>query len=371
VSQSGIYSELKPAWWYVRDGMKWPDAPKQVQLILSDTCSHDCVWCAYRQSGYTSNELFTKDAPLSKFGHNNPIRFMPTERAMKLLDEFKELGVLGVQYTGGGESSMHRDHERVYLRTLELGLRASLVSNGDSWGPHLATEILPRFDWVRISIDAGTPETYARTRGISPLRWDRVWSHVRVLAESIEKSGSGTTLGIGFVVAPDSWMEIPECCRIAKQAGAEYVRLSAIFSNEDEKPYTAIYPAITGLIQATKEKYNGDGFYVADNFGSRIEDLKLGNPDYKTCGYMRYTTYIGADQNCYVCCVYSYNTRGLMTNIKDKSFAEFWRSDERRRFMENFDARKCVRCQFNERNKQLNYIRGTTQSGEVRHMEWP
>ena len=129
MSQSGIYSELKPAWWYVRDGMKWPDAPKQVQLILSDTCSHDCVWCAYRQSGYTSNELFTKDAPLSKFGHNNPIRFMPTERAMKLLDEFKELGVLGVQYTGGGESSMHRDHERVYLRTLELGLRASLVSN--------------------------------------------------------------------------------------------------------------------------------------------------------------------------------------------------------------------------------------------------
>ena len=278
--------------------------------------------------------------------------------------------MLGVQYTGGGESSLHKAHETIYRKTLEIGLHAALVSNGDSWGPNLATDILPRFDWVRVSIDAGTPETYARTRGISPLRWDKVWGHVRSLAESIKKSDSKTTLGIGFVVAPDSWMEIPECCRLAKQAGAEYVRLSAIFSPEDEKPYLPIYNGIVGLIEATKQKYNGDGFYVADNFGSRVEDLKLGNPDYKTCGYMRYTTYIGADHNNYVCCVYSYNNRGLMSSIKDRSFAEWWRSDERKAFMEKFDARGCERCQFNERNRQLNYVRGTTQSDTVRHMEW-
>lgn len=370
MSQSGIYSELKPAWWFVREGMKFPDAPKQVQMILSDLCSHACSWCAYRWTGNTSNELFTKDAELSKFGTNNPIRFMPRERALKLLDEFKELGVLAVQYTGGGESTLHASHEEVYRKTLSLGLRASLVSNGDSWGQTLATEILPQFDWVRISVDAGTPESYAKTRGISPKRWDRVWTHIYQLASTIKKTGSPTTLGIGFVVSPESWMEIPECTRLAKQAGAEYIRLTAIFSPEDEKPYVPIYHSITGLIAATKAKYDGDGFYVADNFGSRIDDLRLGNPDYRDCAYMRYTTYIGADLNSYVCCVYSYNSRGLMTNLKDRSFAEFWRSDERKQFMADFDARKCVRCQFNERNKQLLYLRGNTESGTVRHVEW-
>lgn len=371
MSQSGIYSELKPAWWAAREGLQWPDAPKQAQIILSDLCSHACSWCAYRMDGYTSNELFVADSPLSKFGHNNPIRFMPTERAMKLLDEMKELGVLGIQYTGGGESTMHKDHQAIYERTLELGLRAALVSNGDSWGPRLATEILPRFDWVRISIDAGTPETYAKTRGISPLRWDRVWGHVKQLAKSIEQQSSSTTLGIGFVVAPDSWQEIPECCRLAKEAGSKYVRLSAIFSPEDEKPYISIYDDIVAIIRETQKKYNGDGFTVHDNFGSRVADLRLGNPDYQTCGYMRYTTYIGADQNNYMCCVYAYNSRGLMSSIKNQSFAEWWRSDERKEFMGKFDARGCERCQFNERNKQLNYIRGTTESGTVSHMEWP
>lgn len=371
MSQSGIYSELKPARWWVADGNKWPDAPKQVQLILSSLCSHDCRWCAYRLSDYTSNQLFTVGAELSKFGHENPVRFMDTERAMKFLDDFKELGVLGVQYTGAGESTMHKDHEMIYRRTLELGLHGALVSNGDSWGPHLATEILPQFDWVRVSIDAGTPETYASIRGINPKRWDRVWGHVRQLAESIKQAGSKTTLGIGFVVGTDSWQEIPECCRIAKEAGAVYVRLSAIFSPEDEKPYIPIYDDIVKVIGEAKQKYNDDSFTVHDNFGSRVADLKLGNPTYKTCGYMRYTTYLADDLNNYMCCVYAYNKRGLMGNLKDQSFAEWWRSTERQEFMDKFDARACVRCQFNERNQQLNYIRGDSQSIAMNHMEWP
>jgi len=366
VSQGqGIYSELKPAWWAAREDLRFPEAPKQVQLILSDLCTHACSWCAYRLDGNTSNELFTEGAVLSKTGHNNPIRFMPTVRAMKLLDEFKELGVLGVQYTGGGESTVHKDHEAIYARTLELGLRAALVSNGDTWGPRLPVDILPSFDWVRVSVDAGNPETYAKTRGISAKRWDRVWENIHMLAASIKRTRSQTTLGVGFVVAPDSWTEIGECCRLAKEAGAEYVRLTAIFSNDGEKPYIPIYNNIAELIKETKAKYDGDGFYVADNFGSRVDDLRMGNPDYKVCGYMRYTTYVGADHNNYVCCVYSYNNRGKMTSIKDRSFAEWWRSDERKEFMEKFDARGCERCQFNERNKQLNYI-----MGEGRHMEW-
>lgn len=370
MSQSGVYSELKPAWWAAREGLQWPEAPKQVQLILSNLCSHDCSWCSYRWPGGTSNELFTEGAELSKFGHNNPIVFMPTERALRLVDEFRELGVLGVQLTGGGENTLHKDHEAIYRKILAAGIRGSLVSNGDSWGPSLASEILPQFDWVRVSIDAGTPETYAKTRGISPKRWDRVWSHVAELAFNIRRLQSKTTLGIGFVVAPESWKEIPQCCDLAKQAGAQNIRLSAIFSPEEEKPYLAIYDRIKETIAEAKRLYEDSRFTVYDNFGSRIADLRLGNPDYKTCGYMRYTTYVGADQNVYVCCVYSYNRRGLMTSIKDKSFSEFWRSDERKAFMDNFDARQCVHCQFNERNRALNYIRGTTETNAVSHMEW-
>ena len=32
--------------------------PLQVHLIISDLCNQDCSFCAYRMSGYTTNELF-------------------------------------------------------------------------------------------------------------------------------------------------------------------------------------------------------------------------------------------------------------------------------------------------------------------------
>ncbi len=32
--------------------------PSQVQLVISDVCNHDCSFCAYRMSGYTSNQNF-------------------------------------------------------------------------------------------------------------------------------------------------------------------------------------------------------------------------------------------------------------------------------------------------------------------------
>jgi len=370
MSQTGVYSELKCAWWAAREQLEWPAAPKQVQMILSDLCSHSCSWCAYRWDGYTSNELFTKDAPLSKFGHNNPIRFMDGTRALEMLDEFKEAGVLGVQFTGGGEPTLHKQHEEIFAKCLNIGMRAALVSNGDTWGKKLIPDILPQFDWVRVSVDAGTPESYAKTRGISPTKWDRVWNHIRELAQTIKTNDATTTLGVGFVVSPESWKEIPLCAKLAKDAGAGNIRLTAVFSPEDEKPYTKIYDDIANLIRQTKDEYNGNGFTVYDNFGSRIHDLKLKNPDYSTCGYMRYTTYIGADYNNYVCCVYSYNQRGLMTNLKNQSFAKWWRSNKRKNLMNNFDARGCERCQFNERNKAINYIRGNTRAGETKHMEW-
>ena len=93
MSQSGIYAELKPVWWFARDG-KLPDAPKQVQLILSDLCNQDCHFCAYRMSGYTSNELFIGDSERAAYGHDNPKRWIPTERALRFIDEFKRAGKL-------------------------------------------------------------------------------------------------------------------------------------------------------------------------------------------------------------------------------------------------------------------------------------
>jgi MoaA/NifB/PqqE/SkfB family radical SAM enzyme len=372
MSQTGIYSESKLVWWAYRDrGL--PSSPKQVQLILSDLCNQDCSFCAYRMSGYTSNELFMGDSDAAAYGHNNPKRWIPTERALKLLDEFKELGVLAVQFTGGGEPTVHPDHIQLFKRAIDLGLRCSLVSNGLKWSDYLITELLPRFDWVRVSIDAGNAESYASTRRTSMESWNKVWWNVATLASEINTQQTQTALGLGFVVTPESYLQIPQFAERAKASGAHNARFTAMFSPKDESPFIPIYDRIRGLIQEAR-KLEDDNFTIYDNFGSRFSDLKQHAPDYKTCSYQHYTAYVGGDMKAYRCCVLAYNKRGLVSggDLKDRSFAEFWNSQERKDDMAALDARGCERCQFNAKNRELLYVMGNTESDTTpRHMEFP
>lgn len=374
MSQQGVYGELKTAWWLLRERGRLPESPKQVQLILSDLCNQDCVWCAYRMSGYTSNELFMGESEPAAYGHNNPKRWVPTERALSLLDEFKEVGVLSVQFTGGGEPTVHPQHEDIFEKALSLGLRCSLVSNGVKWSEPLIQELLPRFDWVRVSIDAGNEESYARIRRTPKWNWGHVWGNVSGLAESIRSAQTPCVLGVGFVVTPESWREIGSFSRFAAASGAHNARLTAMFSTEDERPFADIYAQIRVLIDQTRSAVETPQFKIYDNFGSRFEDLKQHAPDYSFCSYQYYTGYVGGDLKAYRCCVLAYNKRGLIQggDLSKRSFAEFWASQERKDDLAALDARGCERCQFNAKNRAWLYVAGNTESDtSPRHIEWP
>ena len=352
---SGIYSDLKMAWWYATDGGV-TKTPKQAQVILSDLCNQNCGFCAYRMDGYSSNELFMAGSEAAKYGHNNPKRWVATDRALALIDELEATGVLAVQFTGGGEPTVHPEHERIFAHALDKGLRCALVSNGLRWSDSLIA-MLPQFSWVRVSVDAGNAETYARIRETPAGNFAKVWNNVSRLAHAI-RSGvpSPCVLGIGYVVTPDNWREIGEGVRLARESGAAYIRLSAMFNPDGAKPYESIYQQVKEAIHAARQANDCETFRVHDLFGERIDDLEQGRPDYKTCYYQSYTTYIGGDMNLYRCCVLAYNRRGMITSLKDKTFSEAWKLA--RKDFETFNARSCDRCQFNGRNRAMNYTLG-------------
>ena len=348
--------------------------PPVSAFFANGIISSNCHFCAYRMSGYTSNQLFVGDSEAAAYGHNNPKRWIPTERALALIDEFKAAGVLSVQFTGGGEPTVHPDHMAIFQKALDNELRCSLVSNGLRWDYTLAKDILPRFDWVRVSVDAGSANYYAKARNTPRSNWQRVWENVRLLAASIKASKSGTVLGLGFVVTPESYRQIPEFVAIASTSGADNIRLTALFSTDNETPFLGLYDDIKRLIVEVRASHERDDFKVYDNFGSRFDDLKQHAPDYSFCSYQHYTAYVGGDLKAYRCCVLAYNKRGLVTggDLKERRFDDFWKSQERKDDMNALDAHGCERCQFNSKNRALLYVMGNTASDTApRHIEWP
>lgn len=318
-------------------------APIHVQLIISDLCNQNCNFCAYRMPTGFSVENF---AEIKEDGTRvvNPNRMIPKEKCFEILEDCRTVGVKAIQFTGGGEPTVHPDHVDIFRKAQNLGLETALVTNGAILRDFSTYNAMT---WIRVSLDAGTEETYAKTRE------SKSWKTVLRNLEAMTKLDASVTVGVGFVVTKYNYKEIELACRLVKDIGLNYVRLSAVFSSDEEDYYTSeIFAAITDSIKASKQ-LETNKFKVISLFGDRIRDLGQGKPDYDVCGYQNFTTYIGGDQKVYRCCTTSYTKHGEIGDLRDTSFLDWFRNRTESAYR-GFNPRTCHHCQFNNQNRIIN-----------------
>jgi len=301
--------------------------PVHVQIILSDLCNQACHFCAYRDPTYTSSQLFHVE------GNYNPNRKLPTEKVIEILDDCVDLKVEAIQYTGGGEPTIHPDFNFIVDETMKRGLRWALVTNGVKKRSYAGAS------WVRVSLDAANAETYARIRSVDASHFDRACESIRLWKT-----------GVGFVVTPENWEEVYDAALLVRSLGAKNIRIGAQFSDKGKDLFKDFFAECRMLCKHT-ETLSDDSFTVHNRFNEKIGDLES-PPDYERCGYQYFTTYIGADQNLYRCCVYAYNPRGLLGTIKGRRFKDVWNESWVK--FSAFNARECEHCQFNVINRTIN-----------------
>lgn len=338
-SRTKVFSSAKAGWHIDRIATLRAGrdiVPTHMQLIISDLCNQNCHFCAYRMSGGFSTENFADE-----HGNRNPARFIPTAKAKQILDDCAALGVGAIEFTGGGEPTVHKDHIEIIGHAQSLGLQTGLVTNGVLLCDH---PVFHNLDWLRISLDAGTAETYRRIRDSKA--WPKVMANLK-LAAGLKKP----YVGAGFVVTRENYREIVDACRIVKDAGIPYMRLSAMFSESGADYYDGISWAIR-VLRTEANRLEDNKFKVVDFFADRVGDLDQGRPEYKFCGEQQFVLYIGGDQKVYTCCTNAYTTHGEIGDLRKQSFAD-WLGSHRRY---DFDARSCHHCQFNEKNQAINFL---------------
>jgi MoaA/NifB/PqqE/SkfB family radical SAM enzyme len=333
---STIYSQAKPLYHIDRvDALRQgvTPAPVHVQLILSDLCNQDCSFCAYRISSGLSTELFKTPET------HNPNRRMDTQKAFEIITDCAEIGVRAIQFTGGGEPTVHKDWYKLILYAQKLGLETALVTNGVRMAN---IDALVSLAWLRVSIDAGSARMYSSVRRVSEKHWLAAWDNLKRAVLVCQG-----TVGVGYVVTPDNFHGIAACAERARDSGADNIRIGAVFSKEGLGFYDKVEMKWI-LKEIDKAKaLQTDKFEVIDLFGRRFGDLEGGSPEHPFCGYQYFTTYIGADLNVYRCCNTAYTTPGLLGNLKDVRFADFMPDY-------TLDARNCQFCQFQGQNEAIN-----------------
>lgn len=305
-------------------------APVHVQIILSDLCNQACHFCAYRDPSYTSSQLFHID------GDYNPKRFLPFDKLIEILDDCKDMGVRAIQYTGGGEPTVYPRFQEAINATVDRGIPWAVVTNGVlSRGRDFSTAA-----WIRVSLDAATPATYSRIRRVPE-------DHFHKACQTVRRYHCG----VGFVVTPENWTEVRDASELSRSLGASNIRIGAQFSSEDAGLFSGFRDEAAALCRSA-ESLTEPGFEVVNRFEEKLSELDDGNPEYERCGYQYFTTYIGADQNLYRCCVYAYNPHGLIGSLHGRRFRDVW--PEAHASFRSFSARACERCQFQHINRSIN-----------------
>jgi wyosine [tRNA(Phe)-imidazoG37] synthetase (radical SAM superfamily) len=332
---SDLYSQAKPVYWMdrlmtLRSGIAPP--PVHVQIVLSDLCNQDCGFCAYRMSSGLSNELF----PQGK--RKNPNRMISAEKAREIIDDCAALGVKAIQFTGGGEPTVHPDHLELFARAQAHGMATALVTNGMALdASHPAVRAM---SWVRVSVDAGTAETYSKTRRVSAKHWPTVWENIAELSRSCQG-----TVGVGYVVTKENFEELPLASELAQKSGAANIRVGAVFSADGVGYYGDKLDAIREVLKESRARFGG---FFADVFDRRIEDLEAGSPIEHLCGYQHLTTYIGGDLGVYRCCNTAYTQAGKVADLHDMRLVDLYNKPA-----EEFDATGCRYCQFRGQNQVI------------------
>lgn len=289
--------------------------PLIVELDPTTTCNFQCPECI-------SADLLNKDG-------------IEDERLMKLIDEFHNTGVKGIIFIGGGEPLAHKLMPEPIVKAHELGMSVGLTTNGSLINRHI-DEIAECVSWTRVSVDAGTSDTFSRIR---PSHIPNSFSKVTGNIESLAKVKKGL-LGYSFLLVErglsggeyfTNASELFAAAKLAKNLGCDYFEYKpAVDMGHNLIPLSENLKSSLQNQTPLMEALNSDQFQVI--FPKSVDHLLSSKtPDqpknYQTCPSVELRTVV--TPNGIYPCPYKRGYENQKLGTIDPNFKEYWNSPDR------------------------------------------
>ena len=274
--------------------------PKQLMVYPANTCNLNCGHCIMR-------ELRADNCKL------------PKETLHKLVKDCIRLGIKLVNIAGGGEPLTNM-HTFEFIQMLhKAGIQVALNTNGLE-----LLETLP-VDYLRISVDAASRETYKKVKGVDG--WDRLNSKLT----QYKKHGE---LGLAFLLTHENYQEVDEFCRWAQQFDYDFIHIRpAYWPKYDEKIKVAVAEVMT-IAEQLKALYRNVNIRL-DKFDSHWKQR-----EFSKCRATCLKAVLTADGS-FIQCQDKFTKFG---NYNEQSFEDIWYSQQHRDIIDKNDLNTCPRC---------------------------
>jgi len=348
MSGDNKYSNLK-IFWHAEKlaafGENQVTAPIYVRIKPTNTCNHRCFYCSYQV-----------DYKHVRQGFDPKLR-IPAEKLFEILDNFKEMKVKAITYSGGGEPLLHPDIESVLARTLEYGIDLSIITNGQFITGPIA-ELLTQAQWVRISLDSASSQIFADTRGVPEDIFTTICRNIETFSK---KKNAGCELGINFVVQEKNCNEVYDAIKLFCNLGVNHIKVTARNTPDFLQYHESFRQHVNEQINKGQSDFSRKGFAVINKYESDFDLAGVYQRTYERCLIIETVPIIAADQRVYHCHDKAYSTIDYIGSIADQSFKALWFSDATKELFSTFNPKKRCNhhCTFDERNILLNKFLAT------------
>lgn len=314
--------------------------PIYMEISPSGACNHRCTFCGLDFMGYKAHKL-------------------DTAMLKARLTEMGRLGLKSVMYAGEGEPFLHADMADIILHTKAAGIDVALTTNGTLMGEDIARTILPVTSWIKVSCNAGDPETYAAVHRTKPEHFALAVKNLARAAELRRELGSGCTLGMQSLLLPENRHSLPALARTARDIGMDYLVVKPYSqhpSSVTDKYKDVRYEDSEALAEELRALSTPD-FSVIVRLNAMKKWDEAARP-YAKCQALPFWSYIDARGGVWGCSVFLGDERFLYGNVNEQSFEEIWTGERRKAalgwFDNEFDCSSCrVNCRMDEINRYL------------------
>lgn len=289
-------------------------APVNVEIDLSNRCSHGCSWCHFAHT-HTRGPLAGSTKPDGMLDCGD---LMTTDLAMRIIFELHRAGVKSLTWSGGGEPTLHPDFNRIIEYAQLAGIEQGIYTHGGHIDNTKAQLMKQSMTFVYVSLDECSEAAFYKSKGVR-----RFWDVLDGIQRLTSAQGSAV-VGVGFLLHPGNVADIGEMVALGHQLGATYVQFRPIIHYEQNAPSqlvedtTWINQAINGL-----RAYAGDPFVQADTWRFEMYRDWHGH-GYTTCNWTALQTVITPNGHLWRCVNRRGHSGAFLGDLTQERFVDIW-----------------------------------------------
>jgi len=295
--------------------------PILINVCPIGKCNHRCIFCSYNYTGYNRDTLDTK-------------KFKNT------LDELSNLGIKAVNYNNEGEPLLHPNIAEIVKYTRKVGIDVSIETNGVLLNKNLQETLTNNLSYIKISVDAGTPETHYKLHRGKKEDFNIVIQNIK----DVCKIKRDCVVGIQMLLLKENEDEIQTLLNVLDGVDYDWFAIKPFSVN----PYQDYHLVKPGDLEKAKKI---PGVIVREYGFEREKLLSTKGKDYDICYGINFFSNIDCNGDVTICNALVGSKKFIIGNIYENSFESIWKN--RRIKEQKTDVCSHYSCRLDKQNVYL------------------